>query len=90
MQQLTCNIDFSCYFYYLFFSFVLSELKPFVLKGKVLGEKILKKCETSAKKCEQFCNDFALQLLPFSFSLKIDHMFICAKFVRWKYLRKRR
>ena len=36
VQQLTCNIDLSCSFYYLFFSFVLIELKPFVLKGKVL------------------------------------------------------
>ena len=40
MQQLTCNIDLSCSFYYLFFSFVLIELKPFVLKGKALGEKL--------------------------------------------------
>ena len=39
VQQLTCNIDLSNYFYYLLFSFVLIELKPFVLKGKVLGEK---------------------------------------------------
>ena len=39
MQQLTCNIDLSCSFYYLFFSFVLLELKPFILKGKVLEEK---------------------------------------------------
>ena len=39
VQQLTCNIDLSNYFYYLFFSFVLIELKPFVLKGKVPGEK---------------------------------------------------
>ena len=39
VQQLTCNVDLSNYFYYLFFSFVLLELKPFVLKGKVLGEK---------------------------------------------------
>ena len=39
VQQLTCNIDLSSSFYYLFFSFVLIELKPFVLKGKVLGEK---------------------------------------------------
>ena len=39
MQQLTCNIDLSISFYYLFFSFVLIELKPFVLKGQVLGEK---------------------------------------------------
>ena len=35
-----CNIDWSNYFYYLFFSFVLIELKPLVLKGKVLGEKV--------------------------------------------------
>ena len=57
----TCNIDLSCSFHYLFFSFVLIELKPFVLKGKVLGEKwyekVWKKCE---KMCETFWNDFAL------------------------------
>ena len=40
MQQLTCNIDLSSSFYYLFFSFVLIDLKAFVLKGKVLGEKV--------------------------------------------------
>ena len=48
MQQLTCNIDLSRSFYYFIFSFVLLELKPFVLKGKVLGEnseKVRKKCE---------------------------------------------
>ena len=39
MQQLTFNIDLSSSFYYIFFSFVLLELKPFVLKGKALGEK---------------------------------------------------
>ena len=39
VQQLTFNIDLPRSFYYLFFSFVLLELKPFVLKGKVLGEK---------------------------------------------------
>ena len=39
VQQLACNSDLSFSFYYLFFSFVLIELKPFVLKGKVLGEK---------------------------------------------------
>ena len=39
VQQLTCKIDLSNSFYYLFFSFVLLELKPFVLKGKVPGEK---------------------------------------------------
>ena len=42
VQQLTCKIDLSNSFYYLFFSLVLLELKikPFVLKGKVLGEKL--------------------------------------------------
>ena len=39
MQQLTCNIDLSNSFYDVFFSFVLIELKPLVLKGKVLGKK---------------------------------------------------
>ena len=38
VQQLTCNMDLSSSFYYLFFSYVLIELKPFVLKGKVLGK----------------------------------------------------
>ena len=38
VQQLTCNIDLSCSFCSYFFSFVLIELKPFVLKGKILGE----------------------------------------------------
>ena len=52
VQQLTCKIDLSNYFYYLFFSFVLLELKPFVLKGKVLGEKVLKSAK-NAKKCEK-------------------------------------
>ena len=46
MQQLTCNIDLSSSFYYLFFSVVLLELKPFVLKGKESpGGKNMKKCE---------------------------------------------
>ena len=49
VQQLTCKIDLSISFYCLFFSFVLIELKPLVLKGKVLGEKVPK----SAKKCEK-------------------------------------
>ena len=57
MQQLTCNIDLSCSFYYLFFSFVLVELKPFVYKGKVLGEKFRK----SVKLCENYET-----ILPFS------------------------
>ena len=59
MQQLTCNIDLFSSFYYLFFSFVLLELKPFVLKGKPWGEnseKVPKKCEKSVK----IMNDFAL------------------------------
>ena len=38
VQQLTCKINLSSSFYFLFFSFVLIE--PFVLKGKVLGEKL--------------------------------------------------
>ena len=54
MQQLTCKIDSSRSFYYLFLSFVLLELKPFVLKGLVLGEKVPK----SAKNYET--------ILPFS------------------------
>ena len=40
VQQLTCKIDLPFSFYFLFFSCVLLELKPFVLKGKVLGEKL--------------------------------------------------
>ena len=56
MQQLTCNIDLSCSFYCFFFSFVHLELKPFVLKGKVLGGKLqkknLKNLRKSAKNCE--------------------------------------
>ena len=38
VQQLTCKIDLSISFYYLFFSFVLLELKPFVFKGKSWGK----------------------------------------------------
>ena len=49
VQQLTCKIDSSNSFYYLFFSFIILELKPLVLKGKVLREKFWK----SAKKCEK-------------------------------------
>ena len=57
VQQLTCNIDLSCSFYYLFFSFVLLELKPFVLKGKI-QKKFQKKSEKSVKYSEV--------ILPFS------------------------
>ena len=38
VQQLTCNIGLSNSFYYLFFFFVLIELKPFVLNGKSRGK----------------------------------------------------
>ena len=61
VQPLTCNIDLSSSFYYHFFSFVLLELKPFVLKGKVLGEKILKKCEKVRQSVENYET-----ILPFS------------------------
>ena len=63
MQHITCNIDLSCSFYYLFFSFVLIELKPFILKGEVLEKvrksaenkkKVRKKVRKSAKKCENY------------------------------------
>ena len=55
MQQLTCKIDSSNSFYYLFFSFIILELKPLVLKGKVCGEKIMKKCEKVRKIMKRFC-----------------------------------
>ena len=61
MQQLTCKIDLSKYFYYPFFSFVLIELKPLVLKGKVPGEKILKKCQKVLKSVKNYET-----ILPFS------------------------
>ena len=56
------HLDLSCSFYCLFFSFLI-ELKPFVLKGKVLGGKFWK----SLKKCQKVwksCNDFALYFFP--------------------------
>ena len=52
VQQLTCKIDSSNSFYYLFFSFIILELKPLVLKGKVRG-KNYEKVPKSAKKCEK-------------------------------------
>ena len=58
MQQLTCNIDLSNSFYYHFFSFVLIELKPFVLKGKVWGGEISEKVRKSMENYET--------ILPFS------------------------
>ena len=45
MQQLTCNIDLSCYFYYLFFSFVLLELEALCFEGESPGGKSVKMCE---------------------------------------------
>ena len=58
VQQLTCNIDLSCSCCYFFFSFVLIELEPLVLKGKSPGGKILKKNVKSVKNSET--------ILPFS------------------------
>ena len=58
VQQLTCKIDSSNSFYYLFFSFIILELKPLVLKGKVRGEKLwksAKKCEKVRKIMKRFC-----------------------------------
>ena len=61
VQQLTCNIDLSSSFYYLFLSFVLIELKPSVLKGESPGGKILKKCEKVRKSAKNYET-----ILPFS------------------------
>ena len=52
MQQLTCKIDLPVSFYYLFFSFVLLELKPFALKEKSRG-KNSEKVPKTVKKCEK-------------------------------------
>ena len=49
VQQLTRNIDLSCLFYSLFFSFLLIELKLFVLKRKVQGDKFCKRVKKSEK-----------------------------------------
>ena len=59
VQQLTCNIDSSFSFYYLFFSFVLLELKPW----ESPGGKIMK----SVKNCE--CTfTWALENFPWALS----------------------
>ena len=94
VQQLTCNIDLSNYFYYLFFSFVLIELKPFVLKGKVLGVKFwkcLKKVWKSVKIMKQFCPlVVALWFFPDKLPLphKRGHFFLFSKLTPWwRYLR---
>ena len=68
VQQLTCNIDLSCSFCYYFFSFVLLELKPFVLKGKVQGknyDKVRKILKKSVKILKRFC-PLVVALLFFS------------------------
>ena len=61
VQQLTCNIDLSKSFYYLFFSFVLLELKPLCFEGESPGGKILKKCEKVLKSVTNYET-----ILPFS------------------------
>ena len=58
MQQLTCKIDLSNSFYYLFFFFIILELKPFGFEGESPGGKILKKVPKIAKNYET--------ILPFS------------------------
>ena len=58
MQQLTCKIDSSNSFYYLFFSFIILELKAPCFEGKSPGGKIMKKCQKvrkSAKIMKRFC-----------------------------------
>ena len=68
MQQLTCHIDYSCSFYYRFFSFILLELQPFVLKGKSWG-KNSEKVRTIVKNMKN-----SETILPFS----------CCPFVKMK------
>ena len=52
VQQLTCKIDS---FYYLFFSFIILELKPLCFEGKSPGGKIMKKCQKVRKIMKRFC-----------------------------------
>ena len=61
VQQLTCNSDASCSFYYLFFSFVLIELKTFCFEEESPGGKTLKMCEKVRKSV-----DNSETILPFS------------------------
>ena len=81
-QQKVWNIDLSCSFYYLFFSFLLIELKLFGLKGKVLGEKNLK------KKIRWSCSFY---YLFFSFLLIEQRLFVLKRKVLgekcWKVLK---
>ena len=59
MQQLTCKMVWSFAFY--------SPLKKGLNFKKSPGGKILKKCKNVQKSVKKCRNDFALQLLPFSF-----------------------
>ena len=67
MRQLTCNIDLSSSFYYLFFSFVLIELKPLVLKGKVLGEKFRESVKNRKKRVKNYETILPFSCCPFVF-----------------------
>ena len=77
VQQLTCKIDLSSSFYYLFFSFLLLELKPLGFKRKVLGEKFWK----SAKKCEKLWT-----ILPFSCSLSLSPLDVWSESVHERFV----
>ena len=76
---------FVLFFYYLFFSFVLLELKPFVLKGKVLGEnyekvwKFVKKCENSETILPFSCCPLVF-LWIFEFCVFSVSFFVCFPF----------
>ena len=62
VQQLTCNIDLSRSFYYLFFSFALLELAlALCFEGESPGGKIMKKCEKFWKSVKNY-----EMILPFS------------------------
>ena len=69
MQQLTCNIDLSCSLYYIFFSFVLIELKPLCFERESLGGKILKKCEEVRKMLKNSETILRFSCCPILFSM---------------------
>ena len=60
MQQLTCKIDSSNSFYYLFFSFIILERKK-SFEGESPGGKILKKRQKVPKSAKNYET-----ILPFS------------------------
>ena len=67
MQQLTCKIDLSNSFSYLFFSFVILELKPFVfLSGKSWG----KNSEKVRKSVKNYETSLPFSCCPLVFSCK--------------------